>query len=310
MTMARWDFYNRYFPPSRPLEAKGGIRSQSKRGGFGESWWAKRWIAVLEGFPIGARLQRGRSYARGGQVLSIDIEKGKITAAVQGSRPAPYQISIKVKPLARAEWTKVAEAVSSQAVFAAKLLGGEMPHQIDEVFRGAGVSLFPGRYDDLKTDCSCPDWSNPCKHIAAVYYLLGEEFDRDPFLIFKMRGMSREEFLGLLGESGARGPPAETLPPEPLPATPALFWAAGAVPEDLTGEAPAAPVGAALPKRLGKFPFWRGSQGLVEFLDAVYAQASSEAAETICSTIIGLGEFPSGVGDLGSNKAHMEGFDR
>jgi hypothetical protein len=92
-----------------------------------------------------------------------------------------------------------------------------MPHEMDEVFRGAGASLFPEQYRDLETECSCPDWSNPCKHIAAVYYLLGEEFDRDPFLIFRMRGMTREEFLALLGESGAKQRPAaaETLPPDP-----------------------------------------------------------------------------------------------
>lgn len=281
--MSRWDFYYNYYPPSRPRAAKGGIRAQSQRGAFGESWWAKRWTAVLDGFHIGARLQRGRNYARSGQVLSIDIQKGKISAQVQGSRPAPYKITITVKPLAKAAWTKVAGAVSSQAVFASKLLGGEMPHEMDEVFRGAGASLFPEQYRDLETECSCPDWSNPCKHIAAVYYLLGEEFDRDPFLIFRMRGMTREEFLALLGESGAKQRPAaaETLPPEPLPAAPALFWAAGAIPENLAGDAALAPAGAALPRRLGKFPFWRGSQGFFEFLEAVYAPASAQAAETL-----------------------------
>jgi len=283
--MGRWDFYNRYFPPSRPRAAKGGIRAQSQRGSFGESWWAKRWIDVLEGFHIGARLQRGRNYARSGQVLAIEIEKGRISARVQGSRPAPYNIQIKVRPLKKPEWGKVAEAVSSQAVFASKLLGGQMPHEMEEVFRGAGVSLFPERLKDLETECSCPDWSNPCKHIAAVYYLLGEEFDRDPFLIFRMRGMSREEFLALLGESGAKeradAAAAETLPSEPLPATPGLFWAAGAIPEDLAGEAPVGPAGAALPRRLGKFPFWRGREGFFEYLEAVYARASAQAAETL-----------------------------
>src|SRR2546428_4331943 len=157
--MSRWGHYYGYFPPWRPRAAKGGIRSQSRRGVFGESWWAKRWMEVLESFQIGARLQRGRSYARSGQVLSIDIEKGKISARVQGSRPAPYEISIMVKPLARKEWNKVAGAVSSQAVFASKLLAGQMPQEMEKVFRGAGVSLFPERPKDLETECSCPDWS-------------------------------------------------------------------------------------------------------------------------------------------------------
>ena len=83
-----WGSREWYFRPSRPIQAKGGIKAQSKRGTFGQSWWAQRWIRVLESFDIGARLGRGRSYARGGQVLSVDIDKGVVTAKVQGSRPS------------------------------------------------------------------------------------------------------------------------------------------------------------------------------------------------------------------------------
>src|SRR5947209_5067370 len=175
-------WYSRYyFPRSRPREAKGGIKAQSMRGGFGQSWWAKRWIQVLESFNIGARLGRGRSYARNGQVLSIDIDKGTVKAKVQGSRPKPYDITIGVKTLSTADWKKLANALARQALYAAKLLAGEMPQDIEEAFTGEKLSVFPEKLGDLTTDCSCPDWSNPCKHIAAVYYLLGEEFDRDPF---------------------------------------------------------------------------------------------------------------------------------
>lgn len=184
----RWHGDVGHFPPSRPREAKGGIKTQSKRGTFGESWWAKRWIAVLESFNIGARLGRGRAYARSGQVLSIDISKGTVLARVQGSRPKPYEITIKVKALSIADWKTLAKALSRQAIFAAKLLAGEMPQDIEKVFKDVDLSLFPSKLKDLGTDCSCPDWSNPCKHIAAVYYLLGEEFDRDPFLLFTLRG--------------------------------------------------------------------------------------------------------------------------
>src|SRR5271169_5718264 len=112
MWPSRYDFY---YPKSRPRAAKGGIKAQSKRGQFGQSWWAKRWIAVLEGFNIGARLGRGRSYARNGQVLSIDIDKGKVTAKVQGSQSKPYDIAIQVTSLSAAEWTKLIDALSSQA---------------------------------------------------------------------------------------------------------------------------------------------------------------------------------------------------
>src|SRR5882757_6373490 len=108
-------------------EAKGGIKPQSKSGAFGQSWWAKRWIATLEAFDLGTRLTRGRSYARSGQVLSIEIEPGLVRAKVQGSRPKPYGVDIQVKTLSEDEWQRVAEALSGQALFAAKLMAGEMP---------------------------------------------------------------------------------------------------------------------------------------------------------------------------------------
>lgn len=152
----RWrDFgYYGYYPPSTPRKVKGGIKAQSKRGGFGQSWWAKQWIAVLESFQIGQRLARGRSYARGGQVVSINIEKGSVTASVQGSRPTPYDVEIHVKALSAAAWKKLAKNLSAQAIFAAKLLAGEMPQDIEGAFKEAGFSLFPDKLGDLRTECS------------------------------------------------------------------------------------------------------------------------------------------------------------
>src|SRR5207247_5960396 len=133
---------------------------------------------------------------------------------------------------------------------------------------------------DLATECSCPDYSNPCKHIAAVYYLLGEEFDRDPFLLFKLRGLSREELLGRLGERAphvledATAEPAT--PPEPLVNDPARFWNGGDVPDNLLGEVQLPPVSAALPKRLGNFPFWRGAEHFLDAVEPIYRQAAPE----------------------------------
>jgi uncharacterized Zn finger protein len=280
--------YDSYFPPSTPRKAKGGIKAQSRRGTFGESWWARRWIEVLEGFHIGVRLGRGRSYARRGQVLSIDIEKGKVSAKVQGSRARPYRVTMKVKVLGKTEWKKLAQALSSKAVFAAKLLAGEMPERIEEAFHESGLSLFPDKRADLRTDCSCPDWSNPCKHIAAVFYLLGEEFDRDPFLIFKLRGMEREELIGLLGgAASAKGRKGRTeITPAsggeqeaqaetgPLSADPGLFWGQ-VLPEDEQSEEVRIPgLCAALPKQLGSFPFWRGQERFLPALEDLYRRAS------------------------------------
>lgn len=311
-----------YYKPTTPIEVKGGIKAKSKRGGFGQSWWAKRWIQTLESFNIGARLTRGKSYARRGQVTSIKIETGLVKAKVQGSKPKPYSVTIKVRTLNGSEWDLLAEKLSLKPIFAAKLLAGEMPEDIEPVFEESGLSLFPEKLDDLETDCSCPDWSNPCKHIAAVYYLLGEEFDRDPFLIFKLRGVDMDDFMSLLGrgpnlESGEQalesgiyikgpddeietgtvaetrsgiktivgtgtgtGTEAETSPfsPAPLPLEPEAFW--GRFPESPEEEkgpsikAHIPPVPAALPKRLGKFPFWRGEEDLLEVLEEIYSKAS------------------------------------
>jgi uncharacterized Zn finger protein len=277
--MSRWDGYwdRRYFPPSQPLTARGGIKSQARRGQFGESWWARRWIGVLESFHIGARLQRGRSYARSGQALTIDIECGLVRARVQGSRPRPYDVTIRMKVLTDAQWRKVEKELVNKPLYAAKLLAGEMPQDIEAIFGQAGVQLFPAASRDLETECSCPDWSNPCKHIAAVYYLLGEEFNRDPFLIFRLRGRAREALTGGLKSpsSPAGMPAAPEAPGDPPPADPSAFWRGAPVPDDLYGEVRIPQIHATLPKRLGNFPFWRGNATLMDSLERIYAAASA-----------------------------------
>jgi uncharacterized Zn finger protein len=282
-----------YFPRSRPRQAEGGIKSRSQRGGFGESWWAKRWIQVLESFDIGARLGRGRSYARRGQVLSIAIESGVVKSTVQGSRPKPYDITIQVKTLKESEWAKVLDALREQALFAAKLLAGEMPHDIEPLFKEVGLSLFPTKLDDLTTDCSCPDWSNPCKHIAAAYYLLGEEFDRDPFLIFTLRGLNRDilmERLALtetVNDSASESQAAPFARQEPLSTEIATFWGKA----DGRIDSPAAVVEiprepAALPRRLGGFPFWRGESPFLDTLNTIYAAASPKGLDVFVGPAI------------------------
>jgi len=278
--MGRWYNYP-FFKPSIPREAKGGIKSQSKRGTFGESWWARRWIAVLESFDIGARLGRGRSYARRGQVVSIEIEKGNVSAKVQGSRPKPYDIKLQIKTLAARDWQRLAKALSRKAIFVAKLLAGEMPPDIEKVFQEAGLSLFPERMKDLNTECSCPDWSNPCKHIAAVYYLLGEEFDRDPFLIFQLRGMSREELVESLSASEIKTVPRKAAAKaksrgkeQDSTLDLSKFWDGEPLPNDLFGDVTIPQVSAGLPKRLGSFPLWRGKVRFLDKMEMIYSQAS------------------------------------
>jgi uncharacterized Zn finger protein len=214
---------------ARPIPVEGGIRAKSKRGAIGERWWSRRFIAVLESYGMSSRLQRGRSYARKGQVLEFTLAPGKVTARVQGSRPSPYKVSITVRPLTAAQWREVESRLASQALFRARLLAGEMPAEIEEVFASCGTPLFPSSSRDLTLNCSCPDWGVPCKHLAAVCYVLAEAFDADPFAMLAWRGKGRDDLLAALRGKTA-GPPVTRSPAEDAGTSPALALLA-----DVTG---------------------------------------------------------------------------
>ena len=224
MAKRRPSYYEDYWPryePAQPVEVKDGIKARSKQGKFVQSWWADRWIGALTPLMDSARLSRGRSYARKGQVIDIQVTPGQVQSRVQGSRPRPYKVNIQLQPLSDRQWETVLDALAEQAIFAAQLLNGEMPPDVEEVFQAVKVPLFPTEQGDLQTDCTCPDWANPCKHIAAVYYLLGERFDEDPFLLFELRGRSKEQVIAALRERRAAeaGPvPAPSLAPADLAA--------------------------------------------------------------------------------------------
>jgi len=192
--MSRYDYYG-YYPPSQPRETKEGIKAKSKRGQFAQNWWANRWIKSLEKLLDSGRLRRGRTYARKGQVLSIEETKNGIKANVQGSRRTPYKVTLELDHFSDKQWDKVIDALAEQAIFTAQLLAGEMPEEIEDAFHLAGVSLFPKAEVELMTECSCPDYANPCKHVASVHFILGEQFDEDPFLLFRLRGRSQEQIM-------------------------------------------------------------------------------------------------------------------
>ncbi len=289
--MPRRSYYDDWYPqPSKPRPAD-GIKAKSQRGKIGESWWADKWIKALEPLLDPGRLSRGRSYARGGQVLNLDIGPGVVTSRVQGSRATPYKVQIAVKMLSAAEWTKVIDALAEQAIFAAKLLAGEMPKDVETAFWAAHVSLFPTARSDLQTSCSCPDYANPCKHVAAVYYLLGERFDEDPFLIFQLRGKDKEQLLAELRLRRTAGelavaeetPPYEVTPTiaeeiaEPLEAYLDRFWETGASIEGFQAPIARPTVEAGLLKRLGKPPFERKAGEITDALAAAYSAASASA---------------------------------
>lgn len=161
-------------------------------------WWAQRWIELLESFGWIRRLARARVYAREGNVKSIEFKGHKVAARVQGTAPEPYKVTLSLDPFSDEQWHYVIESMSQQALFSAKLLAGEMPLSIEKVFTENGLSLFPLTKFDIHSRCSCPDPANPCKHIGAVYYLLGDRFSDDPFVLFQLRGRTKEQILEAL----------------------------------------------------------------------------------------------------------------
>ncbi|MBX9259026.1 SWIM zinc finger family protein [Desmonostoc muscorum CCALA 125] len=158
-------------------------------------WWSQQWLDLLDSYRFKKRLERARNYARQGNVLSIEFKGAKVLAKVQGSEVEPYKVSLSLEPFSDEQWGYVIETMSQKAIFAAKLLAGEMPQNIAEVFTANGLSLFPFTLSDVHSKCSCPDKANPCKHIGAIYYQLGDRFSEDPFVLFQLRGRTKEQII-------------------------------------------------------------------------------------------------------------------
>jgi len=241
------------------------------------------------------RLARGRSYARHGQVLTLEIEPGLISARVQGSRTEPYRVTIQIPVLTDAEWDTIADSLTEQAIYGAHLLAGQMPTDIEEVFTAVGADLFPSGRRALNTTCTCPDWVEPCKHAAAVCYLVGERFDEDPFLMFQLRGRSRAQITEALRARRTVGSAAdvetqdETFSSQAALDSPELegeallerFWAAPAEIETL-GMSFEEPDVAALPiKRLGPPPFASDGAKFVREMERAYQLISDEARRLV-----------------------------
>jgi uncharacterized Zn finger protein len=206
-----WDRWGRFRPEPKKAPPADGIKMKKS----GTTWWGQRWIEALEHVLLGdsGRLARGRTYARAGRTHDLVVEGGKVRAKVTGSRAQPYQISIELARLPDKVWQHAIAAMAQKAQFSAELLAGRMPQEIGDAFREAGTHLFPSERRELVTQCSCPDWGDPCKHVAATHYVLGEALDRDPFLLFELRGRTKVQVLAALraargGDAGAEQPPA------------------------------------------------------------------------------------------------------
>lgn len=270
---------------------------------FSKTWWGERFIDALERFTDPARLRRGRSYASGGRVKSLNLSKGKITAKVRGKKnpyfgvykEPTYNTEISITAISRSDWRKLIKAISHNAGILSKLLMNEMPDNIETVFQKQRLNLLPASSKDFITDCSCPDWANPCKHIAGVYYLVAAEFDRDPFLMFELRGLSKDELqkelakspLGkaLLSELQEKEVTLESASsyytrPNEAPQDPPdikTFWSGSKrLPKSMEAPQEAA-IPAILIKKQGDYPaFWESEASFIETMEELYLRVRSK----------------------------------
>jgi len=238
--------------PKRAIQVEDGI---AVAGAKARTWWSKRFLAVLEALGVGGRLTRGRTYARSGQIVSCEVDAGSVVALVQGTRPTPYKVRIGVPAWGKEEWGRAEQALAEDAWYAATLLAGGMPPEIEELFAGLSLALFPRTQRDLTMDCTCPDMTVPCKHLAAVFYLLAERFDADPFEVLALRGRDRETLLANLRRRRGSGPaPDPVVERQATPLGELLDRFYESEPPDLARFTPAEPAPGALLDQVPELP--------------------------------------------------------
>ncbi|KEF41678.1 MAG: hypothetical protein ER33_09955 [Cyanobium sp. CACIAM 14] len=209
--------------------ANGAITTQLGQQGLGQQpWWVEQWMELIHSYRFKKRLERAWSYAREGNVVSIRFEGRRVHARVQGTEPDPYKVKLWLDVLNDEDWGYVLEALSQKARWSAQLLAGIMPADIERAFAASGKRLFPFKLQEVRSECTCPDKVNPCKHVSAVYYLMGDRFSEDPFVLFQLRGRTRSQLLAELARRRREGvvAPVEHAPHpiHPAIADPSRWW--------------------------------------------------------------------------------------
>lgn len=271
---------------------------------FSRTWWGDRFLQALEAFTDDNRLKRGRSYASGGKVKNFEIELNKITAQVKGSvnpyfgvsQEPTYNITIEITPIPNTRWNKVIQKVSSKASIVSRLLLNEVPENIEDTFSAFGLHLLPHTSNDFQTKCSCPDYANPCKHIAGVYYLVASQLDNNPFLLFELRGLSKAELQSKLADSPLGKALSEELNAREisLDSSSSLytklekqslsqmsnareFWLGTKRLPSTIEVAPISSVSAILIKKQGDFPdFWHNDASFIETMEELYQRVKTK----------------------------------
>jgi len=281
------------YPQAREVEH--GVRLSKSIEEIAAHWWSHRWLKIIDEFGLGHRWERAKLYASKGQITSINIENGLVKAFVQGASQEPYRVTVSVKTIPKAIWTAILQDLGRTSSFAISLASGTLPAEaeIDKIFAENGVLLFPDRQGELHTKCTCLDWFNPCKHIAAVYLLLAAEFDRDPFLLFKLRGLESAALFSLAKPADAANnikpnviaftengqadvDTAESILPPPKKDPKKnidQFWKTAITAAEIFGEWAPQQALASLPSSLGEFPFWQGKENLLDKIRHVYETA-------------------------------------
>ncbi len=262
------------WPTSKPRPAAGGIRARTQRGGFGATPAGAHWVELLEGGTPDPRMQRGRRYARSGQVVEIALNPGVVSAKVQGSRPRPYRVEIGLRKFSAAEQGTVSQVLDEHPALLVELSAGHVSDECFAVLRQEGVGLLPASRQELTLSCSCPDWGDPCKHEAAVLYLVAEELDRSPIALLMLRGLEASVLTP--------APPPRDTPERTVPLDPdlAAYW--GTADPLPSGDAATEPrLTAPVLERLGPFPFWRGQEPLRDQLVPVYQAAAAHVRARI-----------------------------
>ncbi len=153
---------------------------------FGKTWWGEQFLNSLIDIDYSNRLPRGRTYARNGSVKEINIENNKVNAKVSGSRKLPYKIKISIPKFSSEQKNILIQSILFNPLLLARLLNRELPSELDIIAQQSKINIFPKSWEDFEMDCSCPDWAVPCKHLAAVIYIISSEIDKNPFIIFQL----------------------------------------------------------------------------------------------------------------------------
>lgn len=280
--------------PAKPRRVRGGYKLSS---GYNSAeagpipWTTQRWIRIIEQAASGPKLVEGIEYGRLGQTKRLEIVAGAVKASVQGRQYRPYEVALKVSVFTPEQWEQVVGLMSDQAMYAAKLLSGELPPNIEEVFARVGVRLFPMEISDVTTSCTCGVQEQWCKHACCVASLLADQLASKPFLMFEMRGISPSDLMEhvrqrrSMSAAGSSTMPIYTPhaegehPSRPLEDCVGSFWESDSVEEeiDLPLEPPA--VSHPLLRRLGPSPFAGAKFPLVGLLATCYEMVSKAALE-------------------------------